>query len=90
MQLTINTIHNGSLDLHDAFKALAPRGLILEIVHPTSPTLFYRDGTYLYRSSHKADEPMSGAWDALQDPTSKFKVIKHNRHHYITTKALHD
>ena len=89
MQFTTGTIFKGSLALHDAFKQLAPKGLILEIVHPLPPTLYYRDGKYLYKSPSK-EELMDGAWYALQNANNKFKVVKSPRLRYTTTKALHD
>ena len=90
MQFTLGTIFEGSLALHDAFKQLAPKGLTLEIIHPLSPIIYYRDGTYLYKLPGKEEEPISGVWDALKNANNKFKVVKSPRLRYTTTKALHD
>ena len=79
----------GSLALHDAFKLLAPKGLVLEIVHHHAPTIYYADGKYLYRSAHVV-ESMDGAWYALKNAANEFKVIKAPSHRYSTSKALHD
>lgn len=90
MQFTIGTTYKGSQSLCEAFKQLAPRGLILEIIDSRyTPTLYYSEGRYLYESDHTI-EVMDGAWNALQNTDINFKVVNQPLLRYTTTKALHD
>lgn len=90
MQFTTGTVFRGSLALHDAFKQLAPKGLVLEIIHQDYPTIYYRDGEYLFKSRYREEEPITGVWYVLKNANHEFKVVKPPQSRYTTTKALHD
>ena len=91
MHLQVGQIVRGSHDLHNTFKTLAPKGLVLKF-HETlyEPIVKYVDGEYMYISEYYGTEPMDWAWDCLNDLSWSFVVVGTPISKIIRTKVLHD
>lgn len=92
MHLQVGQIVRGSLTLHDTFKTLALKGLVLKF-HETpsgNPIIKYVDGEYMYISEVYGSEPMDGAWMCLRDSSWEFTVMKSPISKITCTKVLYD
>ena len=91
MRLQVGQIVRGSYDLHDTFKTLAPKGLILKFhEEPGNPVVKYVDGEYIFIREFCDDAPMDSAWMCLRDPSWEFIVIESPILRITRTKVLYD
>lgn len=91
MHLQVGQIVRGSRTLHDIFKVLAPKGLVLKFKGvPHEPILTYENKEYVYIAELCEPEPMYRAWDCLKDSSWEFTVMKSPISKITRTKALYD
>lgn len=91
MHLQVGQIVRGSRTLHDTFKVLAPKGLVLKFNGvPHEPILTYKNNKYMYIAEPYETEPMDGAWMCLKDSSWEFTVMKSPISKITRTKVLYD